>query len=296
MTQTGSAPDPGHEPDRSRRTAWRTRPAVIIAAAVTITLLSALLAGFAAEYFGRQSNSDQPAAPLPGVSTARTQPPSTATPVPSPTPTPTAAVSPRPFRYQALWPFASVAEAAAWQREYRDGGQQPWHLDAEETALSFTTGFLGFGEINQVVSRTIRGDDARIAVGYNAEGSPSVAAVLHLARIGQGTDAPWEVVGTIDSTLTLERPKYGATATSPLTVGGVITGVDESLRLDVRQPSSEKPIGTYCCLPAGGERQPWSAKVSFRGATDPALTIVVSTGGHIQDVERFAITAIRSGQ
>lgn len=276
MTQTASGPN-----GRRRR----TPPALIIAAAVTITLLAAVLTGLAVQYLGGQSNSGQPAAPLPGAST---------TPVPPSSPTPTASPSPtvKPFRYQPLWPFASVAEAAAWQR---DGAQQPWHLDADQTALSFTTGYLGFKEIDQVVSRTIKGDDARISVGYKAEGSPSVAAVIHLVRIGQGADAPWEVVGTIDSDLTLERPKYAATGSSPITAGGKITGVDESLRVDVRQPSSEKPIGTYCCLPAGGENQPWSAKVSFKGATDPALTIVVSTGGHIQDVERFAITALRTG-
>jgi hypothetical protein len=117
--------------------------------------------------------------------------------------------------------------------------------------------------------------------------------VLHLVRIGSGSDAPWEVVGTADTTLTVDRPKYGATVASPLTVGGQITGVDESIRVDVRQPSSAVPIGTFCCVAAGGERQPWSARVSFRTATDPALIIVASTGGHLQDVERFAITGIR---
>ena len=278
MTQNASTPVPPR----------RTRPALVITAAVVITLLAAVLTGLAVQYFGGQSDSGGSAGPLPAASTSPPAPTPTASP--SSTPSPTV----QPFRYQALWPFASVAEAADWQREYRTGGQQPWHLDAEETALSFTTGFLGFTELDQVISRTIKGDDARIAVGYQAEGNPSTAAVIHLVKLGQGSDAPWEVVGTIDSDLTLEQPKYGATATSPITVGGKITGVDESLRVDVRQPSSEKPIGTYCCLPAGGEKQPWTARVNFKGATDPALTIVVSTGGHIQDIERFAITGLRS--
>jgi hypothetical protein len=61
----------------------------------------------------------------------------------------------------------------------------------------------------------------------------------------------------------------------------------------VRQASAEAPIGEACCLPAGGVEAPWQTTVSFSGATDPALTIVVSTGGHIQGVERFAITAVR---
>jgi hypothetical protein len=46
-------------------------------------------------------------------------------------------------------------------------------------------------------------------------------------------------------------------------------------------------------VPAGGENQLWSTRVSFRGATDPALTIVASTGGHLLGVERFAITGVR---
>jgi hypothetical protein len=31
-----------------------------------------------------------------------------------------------------------------------------------------------------------------------------------------------------------------------------------------------------------------------RQATDPAVTVVVFTGGHVQDVERFAITGLRT--
>ena len=284
----------------------RTRAVIVVAIAVTITLVSAVLTALAVMFLGGDSSSGQSAVPLPLASTTSTQPPATGTrspatttPTPTPTPTPTSptpgtSTTIKPFAYQPLWPFASVAEAAAWQRTYRNGGQQPWHLDADQTALSFTTGFLGFTEIDKVVSRSVRGDDARIGVGFQPSGgTASVSAVLHLVRIGQGQDAPWEVVGSVDSTLTLERPKYGATVSSPLTVSGRITGVDEAIRVEVRKPSSEQPIGTSCCVNAGGDRQPWSAQVTFRGATDPALTIVASTGGHVQAVERFAITAVR---
>ncbi|MEU0091845.1 hypothetical protein [Kribbella sp. NPDC006257] len=286
MTQTGrSAPPP-------RR---KARPALVVAAAVLVTVASALLAGLAVVFLKGPSDSSQPALPLPVSSTTVSAP--TSTPG-VPVGTPTASVTPRPFRYQPLWPFASTAAAAAWQRSYRSGGHQPWHLDAEQTALSFTTGFLGFTEINQVVSRSVQGDDARIRVGYKPDGKDpaAVAAELHLVRIGQGADAPWEVVGTIDATLSLDRPRYGATVTSPLTASGLITGVDESIRLEVRQPSSTRPLGTSCCLPAGGTNQPWSARVTYKGATDPAQTLIASTGGHVQSVERFAITAIRSSR
>jgi hypothetical protein len=234
--------------------------------------------------------------PAPGTTVTQPAPTVTLTVTPTPSPTPTTTVpGRRVFRYQPLWPFISEARAAEWQQAYRRGGTQPWHLDPAQTALLFTQQFLRFDEIDLVVSRSVRGDEAFVSVGYRADRNPpSVAAVLHLARLGQGDDAPWEVVGTRDSSLTLTQPRYGAAASSPLTVGGRITGVDESVRVDVRQASSASPLGTFCCVPAGGERQPWSAQVTFRAATDPVAVIVASTGGHYQGVEAFAITAIRS--
>lgn len=272
----------------------RMRPVAVVAAAVVVTLLSALLAGLGVLYLGgNPASTGQGAVPLPGASQAATV---SSPPPAEPSPTRQVPPSAKPFAYQPLWPFTSVADAAKWQRAYRDGGQQPWHLDADETALSFTTGFLGFTEIDRVITRSIEGNEAWISVGYQSgEGSASVAAVLHLVRISDGDDAPWEVVGTRDSTLTLERPRYGAKVSSPITVSGRITGVDESIRVDVRQAGTEEPVGKSCCLPGGGEKQPWSVRVTFRGAADGALTVVASTGGHVQEVERFAITAVRIG-
>ena len=74
--------------------------------------------------------------------------------------------------------------------------------------------------------------------------------------------------------------------------GGRITGVDEGIRVQVRQPSSAAPLGTSCCTPAGGNDQPWKQSVSFSGARDPVLTIVATTGGHVAEVERFTVTAV----
>jgi hypothetical protein len=196
------------------------------------------------------------------------------------------------FDHQPLFPFATAAEAEAWRTD--SGGSQPWHADAEATALAFA-GWLGFAEIDQVTSRDIRAGEAWVGVGWQTpDGVLGTAAVIHLLRFGPAADAPWEVVGTRDTTLTLETPRYGSPASSPLTVGGHITGVDESLRVQVRQLSSEAALGESCCVPAGGEGSPWSATVSYTGATDAALTVVVSSGGHVADVEVFAITGLRS--
>jgi len=71
--------------------------------------------------------------------------------------------------------------------------------------------------------------------------------------------------------------------------------VDESLHLWVRGLSSSHPLGEACCIAAGGQQQPWTAVVRFRRGTDRVLTVIVTTGGHVAAVERFAITAVRTG-
>jgi Immunoglobulin-like domain of bacterial spore germination len=204
---------------------------------------------------------------------------------------------PGAFAHQPLWPFASQAEADAWRAVYQAQGSQPWHLDPGQTAISFAHDYLGFTEIDTVTSQEVGATDAWIGVGAaqapGDAGGPYRVAIVHLARYGAGSDAPWEVVGTRDTDLTLDTPRYGSTVSSPIQVGGVITGVDESLRIQVRQPGSSQPLGETCCQPAGGVDTPWSATVSYSGAGDGPLLIVVSTGGHLLDVERFAITGVR---
>jgi hypothetical protein len=194
--------------------------------------------------------------------------------------------------YLPLWPFASRADAVAWEQANRSGGHQPWHLDAGQTALSFTKGYLGFQQINQVTSTRIDSEGvAHVGVGYrDPSGQPHTSAVLRLVRFGPESDAPWEVVNSDDTTFSLERPPYGATVTSPTTVGGHITGVDENIRVAIRQGTTGTLLGQGCCQPAGGDNQPWSETVSFTGSG--VLTIVASTGGHLQSVERFTIQGV----
>jgi hypothetical protein len=156
-------------------------------------------------------------------------------------------------------------------------------------------GLVDLGEAEEVAGEG-DGGAARVHVGYrNAEGGSGtlVAAVIHLVRYGSGPDAPWEVVGTDDTDLSLTKPAYGAAVGSPLTVGGRITGVDESIRVQVRHPGSAAPIGERCCVGAGGSDSPWSARVSFTARTGRTLTVVASTGGHVAAVERFAVTGVR---
>ncbi|HEV8555663.1 MAG TPA: hypothetical protein VGR06_04600 [Actinophytocola sp.] len=267
------------------------RRALIIVLAVLVVIATATAVSIAV-FSGNEEPQPAPGNP-PSAGPTATAPSAVQPSTGSATPTPSQPTV-VPFGYQPLWPFANLAEVEVWQSGYRSGGHSPWHLDASATALAFTTGYLKFTGINVVVSPSIQGNEALVAVGYPIENrAPGTAAVLHLAKFGTGADAPWEVVGSRDTTLTLTQPRYGTSARSPVTVGGKITGVDESIRVQVRQPSSESPIGETAGLPAGGENTPWSTTVTYQGATAPALTIVAFTGGHYTDVERFAITGIR---
>src|SRR6266545_905555 len=232
------------------------------------------------------------AGPSPSRSaSAATAAPSPSESVLSPSPAPTPAPRSAPLGYQPLYPFASLAEVQAWQASYRDGGHQPWHLSADQTALSFTQGYLGFPGINKVARHTIGAHDARVMVGLTLpSGRISDAATIHLVKWGSGQFAPWEVVGTDDTTLTLDVPAYGSTVSSPVTVRGRITGVDENLRAEVRTLGSASPAGRYCCAPAGGSATPFSFPVRFQAPAGRVITIVVHTGGHVAAVERFAVT------
>ncbi|MEU7143924.1 hypothetical protein ABZ942_31085 [Nocardia sp. NPDC046473] len=217
-----------------------------------------------------------------------TAPPGTGTTRPSGSP------GPAQFPYQPLFPFSGTADADAWVRDARPGGHQPWHDDAGTIALMFTQKYLGYQHIDKVVNTAVQGDQAQVAVGFdNPNGAAVTASVLHLVRIGSAPNGPWEVVGTGDTTLALTTPVYGATVSSPISVGGWITGVDESLRVRVIGGTGAQPAGTAGPIPAGGTNTPWAATVSFTATCPATLTVAVGTGGHVADVERFAVTGVR---
>jgi hypothetical protein len=197
--------------------------------------------------------------------------------------------------YQLLWPFTSLADALAWQADAGPGGHQPWHARAEDTALAFAA-FLGVGDVDRVVSSIPDVSGAHVTVGFlNPAGQPVAVAVVHLVRLGSGDAPPWEVVGTDDILgLSLDVPRYGATVSSPVAVGGRITGVDEHVVVRAHRAGREQPVGSSPGVPAGGEGAPWSSSVAF----DPGpgtVILVASTGGHLAAVERFAVTGVQVG-
>ncbi|HEX5119903.1 MAG TPA: hypothetical protein VFW65_32355 [Pseudonocardiaceae bacterium] len=258
----------------------------LIAGAIVILVAGALTAGvLLARPTDREAGQ-----PTSGTSVGPRPTPAPAVTAPGATVPPTASLAGLP-----LWPFADEAGVVAWQRDFHSEGHQPWHLNADLTALSFTRSYLGYTNVDQVLAAVVSGRSARVTVGFdNPNGDPVTSAVLHLVRFGGGADVPWEVVGTRDTTLTLTSPAYGSTVRSPVTAGGLITGVDESLRVQVHSLSRSTPVGAVDGVPAGGDRAPWQVAVPVTMPSGHGvLTVAVATGGQSTDIERFAITGVR---
>ncbi len=284
-----------HSNARSRWVRWRWPAAVaavvlVASAVVTSVVLSSDEGGTGAPPPATTTVVPSTTSPPTSSSQPSTSTPSTTTSAPA-----TETTEPQPvFAFQFLWPFADQAGAEAWQASYRSGGHQPWHLDAGMTAQSFTTGFLGYTDNDQITTRNVAGAQAWIGVGHKLpNNTTATAALIHLAKVGSAKDAPWEVGGTLDTTLTLTRPAYGAVVTSPVLVGGRITGVDENLIVQIRTPGGAV-AGSSGGVPAGGANTPWTAPVVFKANAGTVLTIAVATGGHVTAVERFAITGVRA--
>jgi hypothetical protein len=200
-----------------------------------------------------------------------------------------------------LWPFQTQEQVRAWRLNCQVFGGDPQHrLDPAATALEFTRGALGFTAVDRVTSvdpvtsHEVAGDGCLVGVGWLGEGGVELTvARLRLVRFGEGgAQAPWVVTGTVDISA-FTRPGYGAIVTAPLEVGGVLTGVDETLRVIVSGPGG-RILGRAGPIGIGGPRQRWQAIVNLAPAPSGALlTVAVCSGGHLGDVEWFAVTGAR---
>jgi len=224
-------------------------------------------------------------------STASTASPSSTlgSETPVSTPTSQSASATGPASGPMLWPFTNAAAVAAWKAASTPGAADAWHLDAGQTGLHFVRDFLGYTELDRVTSTTGSTTDAVVGVGSIVDGTnAATAGLLRLTRAGD--QDPWEVVGTQDSDLTVTVPAIGQAVGSPMTVSGTITGVDESIAVALRSPTAAAVLGQVSGIGAGGTQQPWTASVRFTAPAGTTITVAVSTGGHLQAVERFAVT------
>ena len=193
-----------------------------------------------------------------------------------------------------LWPWVTMDGAAAGAGAVADP-RNP--MDAATTALEFTRTFLGYTGVDHVTTTVTGPTETLVGVGsVTVSGDFLTAATIRLVRFGGTVDGSWVVVGTQDPAPSMAEPGYGATVGSSFLVGGRITGVDEALRVSVLAPAAGL-LGSAGPVSVGGVDQPWSVPVQVvASAPGTVLTVAVATGGHLFDVEWFAVTAALAGE
>jgi hypothetical protein len=196
-----------------------------------------------------------------------------------------------------LWPFQSQAQVRAWRSAQEATGSDPQHrLDPASTALEFTRGALGFTVVDRVTGITETDLGTLVRVGWATDGGRELTvATLRLVRFGAGSTEPWVVTGTADDATrtVVARPGYGADVDSVLPVGGRITGSDEALRVSVAGPGG-RVLGSAGPVAVGGVDEDWGVTVDLAPArSGTLLTLAVWIGGHVGDVEWFAVSGVR---
>ena len=169
----------------------------------------------------------------------------------SPAPSPSGAAVPG----QALW---SGPDGASWRS------------DADQTALHFLSDHLQMPYLDTVVASTVRGDSAEVAVGRGlpSETKRAVAATTITLQRASGT---WYVESARADLLTVTTTSVNA---STVTVSGRLTGVDESIQVELLAGDSPQPLA-HASTPGGGQDSPWQVTLE-RPVTDATrLTVVV---------------------
>jgi hypothetical protein len=174
------------------------------------------------------------------------------------TPEPTVATTPSPDGFvgqpfvPAIWPFASHDQAQAWRQ---DPSTKPWAASNLGVAQHFVDDYLRLTDVH-LVQTCNSCDVVEIA---NADGKQ--VGTVGLVREDDGTPRAYSVAGVMfDPSFAVTSPAEGARASSPLTVSGTITGVDENVVIRLLSQDG-RGLGT-AAAPAGSGA-PWSTTLSW---------------------------------
>jgi hypothetical protein len=186
------------------------------------------------------------------------------TPAPGPSATP-GRVLPGTYTGPAVWPFTSAAQAMAWT----SGGSYPWADNSLEVTKHFVSDHLALTGLTAVQTCLscevveLRASDGRKAA--------EVALTHFDTNAGRRV---YTVVAVDGGDLTVTRPTSGAAISSPTSVSGRITGVDENVQLRL-VTAAGKQIATGAA-PAGSA-VPWQGSLSWSDTSWSGAAIVGTT-------------------
>jgi hypothetical protein len=240
-------------------------------------------AGAAAAFFLLTPDDRRTATLQPGQT-----PTATATEEPSPAATTTMAPVPAddggiPLDRPAIWPFTTQAQASSW---VDDHGSVPWAENGLEVGRHFVADYLGLKEVH-VAQTCVSCDVLHLDVNGRSVGEITLGRIGAGFASGQGTHV-YTVLAVGGTDLTVTTPKAGAGITSPTSVTGRITGVDEHVQLRLLSTEGRE-------LATGGAQAgsavPWSATLTW-SRTDWSAGAIVGVTRSMKDGSVNRVVAV----
>ncbi|MCW2674270.1 MAG: hypothetical protein JWP14_2859 [Frankiales bacterium] len=228
-----------------RRTRWFVVPSAAVAAAVAVTSF------FVFSGPDDKSSLTQVGGPSPSASPYFCYQPVADGPCPTPQTSPSAGLVGQAF-VAAIWPFASHDQAQAWRH---DTSSMPWAADNLGVAQHFVDDYLHLTGVH-LVQTCVSCDVVGIV---NADGHE--VATIGLVREDDGSPRAYSVSGVYPASgFTVTSPAEGRQITSPATLTGRITGVDENISISLVTQTG-RSIGTAST--PSGSGAPWSTTISW---------------------------------
>jgi hypothetical protein len=244
-----------------RRARWFMVPSAAVATAVAVASFFVFSGPDDQSSLGQVGGSPSPSgSPFfcyqPAAEGSCPTPDPTASPSPDPTIAGTTPPSPEGFVGQAfepaIWPFASHDQAQAWRQ---DTSSRPWAGDNLAVAQHFVDDYLHLTGVH-LVQTCVSCDVVGIV---NSDGQQ--VATVGLVREDDGSPRAYSVTGVyVGSGFTVTTPTEGQKITSPATLTGHITGVDENVSISLVTQDG-RTIGT-ASAPAGSGA-PWATTISW---------------------------------
>ena len=198
----------------------------------------------------------------------------TPTPAPSDTATTTPIVAPD-FPDQAIFPFTTATAEEGWEQDYSNGGTT-WEADPTQVATHWVQDYLDQPSVDRVIETSDDGSDRLVTLGRVLQAEGHQLFKVTTVRLTPYKHA-WVVTGATDPNdfLSITSPDPGGTVITPVTVKGPSFGVDEAVKLDVRDATSATSYGSTN-VSFGNGSPPWQQSVNFNRPSSP-IGVLVAT-------------------
>jgi hypothetical protein len=195
---------------------------------------------------------------------------------PSPKPTETAPTVPvvaPDFPELAIFPFTTATAEEGWEQDYANGGTQ-WEADPTQVATHWVQDYLDQPSVDRVVDSTDDGKDKLVTLGRVLQAESHQLFKVTTVRLTPYNNA-WIIVGASDPNvlLSINSPVPGGTVITPVTVSGPAFGVEEAVKFDIRDATSDTSYGANTVTFGNGSDN-WQVSINFNRPSSPIGVLV----------------------